>query len=57
MDTISFEYPSEDDWTWITEQHIDTAWASLTPESQMMILKQTLRDCMVEQIFLRKVNM
>lgn len=50
MDTFRIESPSEDDWAWITEQHVETAWASLPPERQQMISKQTVRDCIIEQI-------
>jgi len=50
MNNINIKYPSEDDWAWITEQHIETAWASLSPERQQMILRQTVRESIVEQI-------
>ena len=50
MDTISFEPPSEDDWPWITEQHVQTAWASLTPERQQIVSRQTVRDYIVAQM-------
>jgi len=50
MDTFRFEYPSEDDWAWITEQHVETAWASLPPERQQMTSKQAVQDCIAEQV-------
>jgi ribosomal protein S18 acetylase RimI-like enzyme len=50
MDTIRFEYPSEEDWAWITEQHVETAWASLPPERQQRVSIQTVQDCIVAQI-------
>lgn len=49
MDTINIGYPLEDDWAWIIEQHFETAWASFPPERQQMLIKQTVRDCVVEQ--------
>jgi len=47
---IGLGYPSDSDWPWITEQYVETAWASLTVERQQKASKQIVRDCTVEQI-------
>jgi L-amino acid N-acyltransferase YncA len=43
-------YPSDSDWPWITEQYVETAWASLTVERQQKVSEQIVRDSIVEQI-------
>ena len=50
MVDINLGYPSDSDWSWITEQYVETAWDSLTVERQRKTSKQIVRDCIVEQI-------
>lgn len=50
MTDIDLGYPSDSDWPWITEQYVETAWASLTVERQQKTSRQSVRNCMIEQI-------
>lgn len=50
MTDIQIGYPKNGDWTWIAEKHIETAWASLTPELQQVVTIQAVRESMTEQI-------
>ena len=50
MTDIQIGYPKNGDWTWIAEKHIETAWASLTPELQQAITIETVRASLAEQI-------
>ncbi len=40
----------DEDWHWIAEQHIATAWASLTPNLQAAIVRETVAARVQEQI-------
>ena len=50
MADIDLGYPSDGDWSWITEYYVETAWTSLTAERQRRVSKQVVQDCIVEQI-------
>jgi ribosomal protein S18 acetylase RimI-like enzyme len=50
MVDIDLGYPSDRDWPWITEQFIETAWASLTVERQQKTSRQVVGDCIIGQI-------
>lgn len=49
MKDIQIGFPTESDWTWIVERHAETAWASLTPELQVAVSIQMVRDSLAEQ--------
>ena len=40
----------DEDWHWITEQHVATAWDSLTPNRQAAIVRETVTARVQEQI-------
>ncbi|MBI5033964.1 MAG: GNAT family N-acetyltransferase [Chloroflexi bacterium] len=50
MPDIQIECPGDKDWYWITEKHIETAWASLTSELQHAVSIEMVRDSLAEQI-------
>ena len=50
MADIDIGYPTDGDWSWITECYVETAWTSLTDERQRRVSKQVVQDCIVEQI-------
>ena len=50
MADIDLGYPSEDDWPWITEKYVETAWDSLSAGRQRRVSKQVVQDCIVDQI-------
>ena len=49
MKDIQIGFPTEDEWPWIIERHAETAWASLTPELQVAVSIQMVRNSLAEQ--------
>jgi len=43
-------HPAKEDWAWITQRYIDTAWESLPPNIQQTVPKQEVVESMTEQI-------
>ncbi len=50
MTAIEIGSPSGDDWSWITEHHVETAWDSLTSNLQQMVSKQVVQECVTDQM-------
>ena len=50
MTDIQIGHPRDNDWLWISEKHVETAWASLTPELQQAVTIQRVRENLSGQI-------